>query len=33
VDVAQRLNGWQQAGDPRLWKIILSLEFGDTLDM
>ena len=33
LDVAQRLNGWQEAGDPRLWKIILSPEFGDKLDM
>jgi type IV secretory pathway VirD2 relaxase len=33
LDVAQRLNCWQQAGDPRLWKIILSPEFGDKLDM
>jgi Protein of unknown function (DUF3363) len=32
-DVAEHLNGWQQAGDPRLWKIILSPEFGDKLDM
>jgi hypothetical protein len=33
LDVAERLNGWQQAGDPRLWKIILSPEFGDKLEM
>jgi type IV secretory pathway VirD2 relaxase len=33
LDVAERLNGWQQAGDPRLWKIILSPEFGDRLDI
>jgi type IV secretory pathway VirD2 relaxase len=32
LDVADRLNGWQEAGDPRLWKIILSPEFGDRLD-
>jgi len=33
VDVASRLDDWQQAGDPRLWKIILSAEFGDRLNM
>jgi hypothetical protein len=33
LDVAKRLNDWQRAGDPRLWKIILSPEFGDKLDM
>jgi Protein of unknown function (DUF3363) len=33
LDVADRLNGWQQAGDPRLWKIILSPEFADKLEM
>jgi type IV secretory pathway VirD2 relaxase len=33
LDVAKRLNEWQQAGDPRLWKIILSPEFGDKLHM
>jgi len=33
LDVAHQLDAWQQAGDPRLWKIILSPEFGDKLDM
>jgi type IV secretory pathway VirD2 relaxase len=33
LDIAERLSGWQQADDPRLWKIILSPEFGDKLDM
>jgi len=33
VDVAPCLDGWQQAGDPRLWKIIVSPEFGEQLDM
>lgn len=33
LDVAKRLDDWQRAGDPRLWKIILSPEFGDKLDM
>jgi len=33
LDVAHRLDEWQQARDPRLWKIILSPEFGEQLDM
>jgi type IV secretory pathway VirD2 relaxase len=33
LDVAHRSDSWQQAGDPRLWKIILSPEFGEKLDM
>lgn len=33
LDVAHCLDGWQQAGDPRLWKIIISPEFGEQLDM
>jgi len=33
VALAPCLDGWQQAGDPRLWKIILSPEFGEQLDM
>jgi hypothetical protein len=33
LDVAHQLDEWQQAGDPRLWKIILSPEFGEQLDM
>jgi type IV secretory pathway VirD2 relaxase len=33
LDVAHELDDWQQAGDPRLWKIILSPEFGEKLDM
>jgi len=33
LDLAHRLDEWQQAGDRRLWKIILSPEFGDKLDM
>ena len=33
LDVAPCLDGWQQAGDPRLWKIIVSPEFGEQLDM
>jgi len=33
LEVAPRLDEWQQAGDPRLWKIIVSPEFGERLDM
>ena len=33
LDVAKCLSAWQQAGDPRLWKIIFSAEFGDRLDV
>jgi len=33
LDVAHQLDVWQQAGDPRLWKIILSPEFGEKVDM
>jgi hypothetical protein len=33
LDVAQCLDDWQQARDPRLWKIIVSPEFGEQLNM
>lgn len=33
VDIAARLEGWQKAGDERLWKLIVSPEFGDRLDL
>jgi len=33
VDIPQRLDGWQQAGDERLFKIIVSPEFGDRIDL
>jgi type IV secretory pathway VirD2 relaxase len=33
VDIAQRLGGWQKAGDERLFKIIVSPEFGDRIDL
>jgi len=32
-EIAQRLESWQRAGDERLWKIILSPEFGDRADL
>ncbi len=33
LDAAACLDAWQQAGDPRLWKIIVSPEFGEQLSM
>src|SRR5438445_8675229 len=33
VDIPQRLDGWQKAGDERLFKIIVSPEFGDRIDL
>jgi type IV secretory pathway VirD2 relaxase len=33
IDMAGRLAGWQTAGDERLWKLILSPEFGDRIDL
>ena len=33
LEIAQRLESWQRAGDERLWKIIVSPEFGDRADL
>jgi hypothetical protein len=33
VDIASKLLGWQEGGDPRLWKVIISPEFGERLDL
>lgn len=33
VDVGTTLEGWQAAGDPRVFKVILSPEFGERVDM
>ena len=33
IDVAAKLAGWQTAGDQRLWKLIISPEFGDRVDL
>jgi hypothetical protein len=33
VEGAERLESWQRAGDERLWKIIVSPEFGDRVDL
>ncbi len=32
-DVAQRLAAWQEAGDPRMFKLIVSPEFGERLEL
>jgi len=33
IDIAERLDGWQKARDERLWKAIVSPEFGDRMDL
>src|SRR6266480_5551143 len=33
VDIVRRLDTWQKAGDERLFKIIVSPEFGDRIDL
>src|ERR1700721_614829 len=33
IDIAARLEGWQKADDERLWKLIVSPEFGDRVDL
>lgn len=33
IDISERLEGWQKAGDERLWKLIVSPEFGDRADL
>src|SRR6266568_9362309 len=33
VDIARRLDRWQRAGDERLFKIIVSPEFGDRINL
>lgn len=33
VDIASKLLEWQESGDPRLWKLIISPEFGERLDL
>jgi type IV secretory pathway VirD2 relaxase len=33
VDIAGHLAEWQAAGDPQLWKLIVSPEFGDRVDL
>jgi type IV secretory pathway VirD2 relaxase len=33
IDIASRLENWQSAGDERLWKLIISPEFGDQVEL
>jgi hypothetical protein len=33
IDLARELERWQSSGDPRLWKVILSPEFGERIDL
>src|SRR5215471_8235441 len=33
INIAARLDQWQHAGDERLWKLIVSPEFGDKMDL
>ena len=33
LDLAERLDGWQKAGDSRLWKIVVSPEAGTRVDL
>jgi type IV secretory pathway VirD2 relaxase len=33
IDIESRLKNWQRAGDERLWKLIISPEFGDLADL
>ena len=33
IDIAVRLEGWQKTNDERLWKLIVSPEFGDRVDL
>ena len=33
IDIAARLENWQRSGDERLWKLIISPEFGDQVEL
>ena len=33
IDIASQLENWQRCGDERLWKLIISPEFGDLTDL
>jgi type IV secretory pathway VirD2 relaxase len=33
IDIATRLDDWQKASDARMWKLIVSPEFGDRVDL
>ncbi len=33
IDIASRLENWQRSGDERMWKLIISPEFGDQVEL
>jgi hypothetical protein len=33
IDISKQLDGWQKAGGERMWKLIISPEFGDRIDL
>ena len=33
IDIEARLENWQRAGDERMWKLIISPEYGDLTDL
>ena len=33
IDIASKLEAWQKTGDQRLWKLIMSPEFGEKVDL
>ena len=33
VDIVERLGSWQRTGDERMWKLIISPEFGERIDL
>jgi hypothetical protein len=33
IDLTTALDGWQRSGDERMWKLILSPEFGERVDL
>ncbi len=33
IEIAERLESWQKAGDERVWKLIVSPEFGDRAEL
>ena len=33
IDISAKLDGWQKAGDERMWKFIIAPEFGEQIDL
>ena len=33
IDISVKLDGWQKAGDERMWKFIISPEFGEQINL